>query len=72
MYQINYRAIAVVVLSLFGIMLFYKDPEWVVELLYPDHFKDNVKPRDSLIFVLCVLVVIFGTVLVLIRRGPRK
>ncbi len=71
MMRINYRNLAIVLLVLFAISIFYKDPSWVVELLYPDHFSDRAKPDDSMVFVICVLGVIAGVILVLLNRGGR-
>ena len=74
MYRINYRNLAIITLVLFGLFIFYKDPSWVVELLYPDHFSDYAKPTDSLVFVICVLGVIGGIILVLVdsRNRPSR
>lgn len=74
MYRINYRNLAIVILVLAGIIVFYKHPSWVVELLYPDHFSDQSKPNDSFVFVICVLGVIAGAIMVLLDnpRRPRK
>ena len=72
MYRINYRNVAIFVLVLFGLFIFYKDPEWVVELLYPDHFSDRAKPTDSLVFVICMLGVIGGIIGVLIDNRKSR
>ncbi len=72
MYRINYRNLAIVILVLVGIIIFYKDPSWVVELLYPDHFSDQAKPDDSMVFVICVLGVIAGIIMVLVDGRNRN
>jgi len=69
MYNINYRNVAIISLVLLGIVVFYKDPDWVVELFYPDHFSDHAKPNDSMIFVLTLIGVIGGVIGVLLQIG---
>ena len=67
MYRINWRNLAILVLTLTAVVIFYKDPDWVVELL-PDHFSDRAKPDDAMVFVICLLGVIAGLILVLLDR----
>ncbi len=71
MYQLNYRKLAIAMLAMLAVAVFYKDPTWVVELFYPDHFSDRSKPDDSFVFVICILGIIFGIIGVLHDRGSR-
>ncbi len=74
MYRIIYRNVAIIALALFGVIVFYKEPDWVVELLYPDHFSDHSKPNDSMVFSLFLLGVIAGVIGILVQIGspPRR
>ena len=47
MYRINYRNVAIIALVLFGVIVFYSEPDCVVELLYPDHFSDQSVSASS-------------------------
>ena len=69
--RIKYRNLAILTLVLCGIVLLYKDPIWVVELLYPDHWSDQSKPDDSMIFVICILGLITGAIIVMLDRDDR-
>jgi len=70
--RINWRNLAILILLLIMLVVFYAKPILVAEFLIPDHYDQSIRPDDAYPFVFVLLGLILGFVFVLLDQRDSR